>query len=701
MMQTDYFLKTPIEQLRNIGPQKTKALEKVGIKTLGDFLYYFPRRYLDRSTIFKINQLRADIEATVIAQVVNMGIRKGRRNRFMLIVYDGTAYMSCVWFSRLSYWQRIFHKGEWLALSGKIGYFGGWQMVHPEFDRLGQATGGDTFHTSKIIPLYPSNEKLNKLGLDSRGFRRLIGTLLKQKGDSLLETMPGSLLNQYKLMPLEESMNNIHFPDSFTRLHHARRRLKFEELFFMQLYIAIYKKHRQQSSAGIVFRKVGDLVRVLVESLPFELTRAQKTVLHEIHEDMKNSKPMNRLIQGDVGSGKTIVAVISMLIAVENGYQAALMAPTEILAEQHSFTLKKLLDRIDIRTVLLLGGQNQQTRTSVLNEIESGEAHIVVGTHALIQEGVVFHKLGLVIVDEQHRFGVLQRAVLRQKGFNPDVLVMTATPIPRTLSMTIYGDLDVSVLDEMPSGRKPIKTRWIREEQRLKVYRFLRDQVKVGAQAYIVFPLVEETEKSDLKAATDSFTTMQNTFFKGFRLGLLHGRMKSEEKEAVMGAFKQGDLDILVSTTVIEVGVDVPNATIMVVEHAERFGLTQMHQLRGRVGRGSKQSYCYLVAYGSLTVEAEKRLQTMAQSNDGFKIAQVDLEIRGPGEFFGVRQSGFAELKIADLIKDVEVLKAAREEAFTIIEDPQQCHRLKALFQRSYFARFYRDKIDFDLLTQG
>ncbi len=701
MMQSETFIKIPVERLRHIGPRKAKALEKVGIKNLEDLLYYFPRRYLDRSAVFKINHLRADIEATVIGKVVNSGIKKGRRNRFILIVYDGTDYMSCVWFSRLAYWQRVFHQGEWLALSGKVGHYGGWQMVHPEFDRLGQQSDKETLNTLKIIPLYSSTEQLVKLGLDSRGFRQLISGLLKKKSDSLAETLPQSLLQRFRLVSLEKTMQNIHFPDSFTALRQARRRLKFEELFYMQLYIALHKNTRRQSESGISFRKVGDLVRVLVESLSFELTLAQKRILHEIHSDMKSEKPMNRLLQGDVGSGKTIVAVISMLIAVENGYQAALMAPTEILAEQHYFTLCKRLQPVGVDVVLLIGGQNRSDRTALLQKIESGKADIVIGTHALIQEKVDFQKLGLVIVDEQHRFGVMQRAVLRQKGMNPDVLVMTATPIPRTLSMTVYGDLDVSVLDEMPAGRKPVRTRWITETKRAKAYRFLRQRIAEGAQAYIVFPLVEETEKSDLKAATDSFKAMQETFFKAFKLGLLHGRMKSEEKEAVMSAFKAGDLDVLVSTTVVEVGVDVPNATLMVVEHAERFGLTQMHQLRGRVGRGSKQSFCILISYGELNDQARKRLQTMAASNDGFEIAQVDLEIRGPGEFFGARQSGFANLRIADLLRDVNILKAAREEAFTLINDKQALPYLRTLFQRSYFARFYRDKIDFTLLNQG
>jgi len=463
--------------------------------------------------------------------------------------------------------------------------------------------------------------------------------------------------------------------------------------------MALRKRQYGEQHGGIRFEKVGDKVKQLVDNLPFELTEAQKRVLHEIRADMKSARPMNRLLQGDVGSGKTIVALITMLIAVENGYQAALMAPTEILAEQHYLTIHKMLEEIGVKTVLLIGGQSKNERQQTLEAIVNGDAKIVVGTHALIQEGVDFQQLGLIIIDEQHRFGVMQRAMLRSKGLNPDVLVMTATPIPRTLSLTVYGDLDISVLDELPAGRKPIKTYWRPESKRLKIYHFVRKQIEEGAQAYIVFPLVEESEKIDLKAAVDSYEKMRTTFFAGFKLGLLHGRMKSEEKEAVMAAFKKGDIQILVSTTVIEVGVDVPNATIMLIEHAERFGLTQLHQLRGRVGRGSKQSYCILIAYGRLSDEAKTRLDTMVATSDGFKIAEVDLELRGPGEFFGTRQHGLPELKIADVVKDMKILHVARKEAFRLVKEDPHLRRQMDLGTRYYFLKNYKD--NFDLARVG
>jgi len=691
-------LDRPVEALSSIGPKRAAALNQAGIFRIEDLLYHFPRRYLDRTTVTRIRDLREEMQATVVGRIIQTEIKQGRKKRFVLVLSDDTSLLTCVWFSHLSYWQKKFVVGEWLAVSGKVSRFGNFQMTHPEFDLLGDDREGSGFNTGKIIPLYPSGESLSHVGFDSRGFRRLLIKVTKGFAAKVAETLPDEMVDRLHLMPLADALQQVHFPDSFEKLEQARHRLKFDELFFLELMLALRKNRYTTKSDGIAFTRVGEKVTALLQNLPFDLTDAQKRVLREIRRDMKSTRPMNRLLQGDVGAGKTIVALVAMLIAVENGYQAALMAPTEILAEQHFLTIHKMLEEIEVHTVLLLGGQSKKERQAALQAIENN-ADIIVGTHALIQESVNFKKLGLAIIDEQHRFGVLQRATLRDKGLTPDVLVMTATPIPRTLSLTLYGDLDVSILDELPAGRKPIISGWRREAERKKIYEFVRDQLSAGAQAYVVFPLVEESEKIDLKAAVESYEAMAATTFKDFHLGLLHGRMKSDEKEAVMAAFKNGDIDLLVSTTVIEVGVDVPNATVMVIEHAERFGLAQLHQLRGRVGRGVKQSYCILIGYGQLSGDARQRLDIMAETTDGFKIADKDLELRGPGEYFGARQSGLPNLKIADVIEDVALLKQARQEAFRLVEADPGLSQEKSLNTRSYFIKHFREK--FDLVNVG
>jgi ATP-dependent DNA helicase RecG len=690
-------LNTSIQFLKGIGEKRAQALNKVGIYTIGDLLQYYPRRYLDRSNITPIRNLRPNDAATVVGKIVTQGIKKGTRSRFIVLLSDNTGFLNCVWFHQIPYWQKLFKVGQTLAVSGKIGYFGGLQIVHPEFDLLsenGEDREDEFLHTGKIIPLYPSTESLSRIGLDSRGFRRVIRNLLRNYGSQIEEILLESIIQKHQLIYLEEAFQNIHFPKDFTSLQQARTRLKFDELFFMEFMLA-YRKHKvSQQEKGIYFSKVGERLKTLVDKLPFELTEAQKKVIREIRADMKKTHPMYRLLQGDVGSGKTIVALVAMLIAVENGYQAALMAPTEILAEQHYITFRRWLEELEVEIKLLIGGQRKLEREKILTTIANGNCDIVIGTHAVIQEKVTFHKLGLVVIDEQHRFGVVQRALLTEKGGNPDVLVMTATPIPRTLSLTVYGDLEVSILDELPEGRIPVKTSWRYENKRKDIYEFVRTKVAEGQQAYIVFPLIEESEKLDLKAATESYEKMSSGIFSDFKVALLHGRMKTGEKEAIMTAFKKGDIQILVSTTVIEVGVDVPHATIMVIENAERFGLTQLHQLRGRVGRGSKQSYCILIARSPLTNDAVTRLNTMTQTNDGFEIAEMDLKLRGPGEFFGTRQHGLPELKIADPINDTALLIKAREEAFRIVNHEAELRLMTNLLLENSFFQHYRDKIE-------
>jgi ATP-dependent DNA helicase RecG len=690
-------LSAPVRYLKGIGEKRGAALNEIGVDTVGDLLYYFPRRYLDRSNITRMNKLQVDETVTAVGKIVSKGIKRGRRSRFVLLLSDSTGFLTCVWFHHLPYWDKLFSMGETLAVSGKIGYYGGFQIIHPEFDRLSgeDDDNEDQFlNTGMIIPLYPSTEKLSKFGFDSRGFRRVIRQSLRTYGADIQETLSEALKDKHTLIPLPDALRAIHFPEDFRQLSASKNRLKFDELFYLQLLLAYRKRSMSLKQKGIAFEVVGEKTVSLVDKLPYKLTGAQRRVLGEIRNDMKRPHPMYRLLQGDVGSGKTVVALISMLMAVENGYQAALMAPTEILAEQHYLTIHGLLEELGVNVKLLIGGQKKSERDEIIPAIEDGTCQIVVGTHALIQEGVNFSRLGLVIIDEQHRFGVMQRASLMEKGLFPDVLVMTATPIPRTMTLTLYGDLDVSVIDEMPEGRLPVKTSWRTSDKQDKIYAFAKDLIDKGAQAYIVFPLVEESEKMDLQAATESYEKLKSGLFSDVRIALIHGRMKSDEKDAAMASFKSGETRVLISTTVIEVGVDVPNATVMIIEHAERFGLTQLHQLRGRVGRGSEQSYCILIAQPSLTDEARIRLNTISETTDGFKIAEADLKLRGPGEFFGTRQHGMPELLIANPVEDTELLVAARNEAFALVQDDPQLLKVENRVIHDTFLRKYKDKLD-------
>lgn len=717
-MNSPSILARPVQYLKGIGERRAEVLARYGVRSTLDLLLYVPRRYLDRTSIVTIAQLKQiyfrpstvqeddlDIKRdyTVVGDVRSfrvMGV--GRKARFVLILGDETSTMQCVWFGGVSYWKTRFAIGETLAVSGQPTAFGGvMQFVHPDIDKIAEKAlleekdepidWTKTLNTGGLVPLYPSGKELERVGLDSSGMRRVIGNTIRQSIEKIEETLPQDIIERRKLMPLRSAFQSVHFPQAAVDLAESLRRLKYEELFYFQIKLAL-KRHGVKSDAnGISFNVQSKLARQLVDSLPFKLTQAQIRVIREITADMESTKPMNRLLQGDVGSGKTIVALLSMLIAVENGYQAVFMAPTEILAEQHYKTIASLLSGVEVNARLLVGAQRSKVRRDILEDVRRGSAQIVVGTHALFEKDVEFANLGYVVIDEQHRFGVLQRQALQKKGRNPDVLVMTATPIPRTLSLTLYGDLDVSIINELPRDRKPIKTVLRYEEEKQTVFQFVREEISKGRQVYFVYPLVEESEKVDLKAATVHFEELQSKVFPELRLGLLHGRMSSDEKDAVMQRFKSRELDILVATTVIEVGIDVPNASIMVIENAERFGLSQLHQLRGRVGRGSEQSYCILLSKKWIAVNAnrltsdpvkirdvaneerlaERRLATMVQTNDGFKIAEVDLQLRGPGDFFGTRQSGMPEFKVADIISDAELLDEARRDAFTIIDsDP-------------------------------
>ena len=696
-------LEDSVQYLKGIGPEKAKALNSVGIETIEDLLYYIPRRYLDRSTILPINKLKVGSTATVIGRVESFGIKRGRRRpQFQVIIRDETGFMYLIWFQKLKYIKNLFEENDLVVASGEVRLFGGLQMIHPEFEIVSKSGGEKDdeklIHTGRIIPLYPSTAELKKLWLDSRGLRRVLKPLLDNVSNLVTETLPQKVISDSNLLSLPKALKNIHFPEDLQVTNLARSRLAFDELFYLELMLALRKKkiHREE---GIAFQKPGNLVRSALKMLPFELTPAQKKVLREIAVDMMSKTSMHRLLQGDVGSGKTIVALVAMLMAVESGYQAALMAPTEILAEQHYITIHQMLESLGVKTVLLTSSVVGSEREGILEDIAQGTAKVVIGTHALIQKKVDFFKLGLVVIDEQHRFGVMQRAKLKQKGSSPDVLVMTATPIPRSLALTLYGDLDVSVIDSLPPGRKTIKTYLYSGSSKSKIYEFLEKELQKGHQAYIVYPLVEESEKADLKAATQSHEFLKKEIFPHRRLALLHGRIRSKDRESIMQAFRHGDYDILVATTVVEVGVDVPNATVMIIEHAERFGLSQLHQLRGRIGRGEDQSFCLLVADPPLSEEAQKRLKAMCSTTDGFKISEIDLKLRGPGEFFGTRQHGLPELKIADIVTDAGLLYQARNWAFRIIEEDPNLVQKENLCIISNFVRKYKRR--FSLVDIG
>jgi ATP-dependent DNA helicase RecG len=714
----------PLQYIKGVGPKRAEALANLGIHSIKDLFSYFPRGYLDRSQIVRITDLRMYVEkgepVTIFAEVYRQEARRTRRGNkliFLLTVKDESGFLTCVWFEGFQWLKNAFENGEFLALSAIpiLDKLNRPQFVHPQYDRLKSAEEdepdwGKLFNTGSIIPKYRSSAELEKVGLDSRGFRRIIRNAVDHHLSVVDETLSLEIMQRQDICDEKLALRCIHFPGNFQELEIARRRLKFEELFFLQLMLALRKRNVQQQLRRLTYNVESKLAHQLVHSLHFELTKAQRKVLREIVDDLKSPYPMNRLLQGDVGSGKTIVALCAALIAVENGLQVAFMAPTEILAEQHYQTLTEFLKGLSVNVRLLVGGQRKKLREDVLEDIRQGSAHIVVGTHALVEEKVEFMNLGLVIVDEQHRFGVMQRASLRSKGINPDVLIMTATPIPRTLAMTLYGDLEVSVIDEMPANRKPIRTALRTDKQKVRVYEFVKGEIQHGRQAYIVFPLIEESEKVDLKAATKEYEHLQQNVFPEYKLGLLHGRMKSDAKEEVMQKFKKGEIHILVSTTVIEVGIDIPNASVMLIENAERFGLAQLHQLRGRVGRSADQSYCILIAdYGWFDAHvkgmdisnirdekehARTRLETMVQTVDGFKIAEVDLKLRGPGEFFGTQQSGVPELHIANLIDDSELVTQAHKEAFSLIKNDPYLRQKENESIKKHFEEEFKEILE-------
>jgi ATP-dependent DNA helicase RecG len=667
-----------LRYLKGVGPRRAAALAKVGLETVEDFLYILPFRYEDRRSFARIAELRPGTgESTLAVEVVSARLIRTRKRGFTIFecfVSDASGNIRVVWYNQ-PYLERIMIAGKRVVLFGRatVNRYSELVLENPEFEFL-EAEDAEGIHTGRIVPVYRKQADLS-----SRVIRQLVHRALSEiEPASLKELVPPAIAERHGMVPRRESLSSVHFPDHDADLEElkdkrtaAQRSLAFEEIFLLQLALAVKKRGLEQQSRGIAYSVPDALRTKLAAMLPFKLTGAQKKVLKEIGGDLRSDHPMNRLLQGDVGSGKTIVALLTLLVAIDNGYQAALMAPTEILVEQHYRNISALLSNggIDCPVALLTGSLKAAARRRALEDIAQGRARLVVGTHALFEGGVEFERLGLAVIDEQHRFGVLQRAALTRKGMRPDVLVMTATPIPRSLALTLYGDLDLSVIDEMPPGRTPVSTVVRTEESRDKVYQGLSSEIAKGRQVYVVVPLVEETEKSDLKAAEEFAAHLDNTVFPDLAVGMVHGRMKGEDKDRVMQSFGNGGIQVLVATTVIEVGVDVPNASVMVVEHAERFGLSQLHQLRGRVGRGSQRSYCVLMVAGDgHGKEARERLAVMEETSDGFRIAEKDLEIRGPGAVFGTQQHGLSDLQfLAEVLKAPALLEAARTEAQAMV----------------------------------
>ena len=683
-------LEQDIMYLPGVGPNRKKMLSsELGIETFGDLLQTFPYKHVDRTKVYRVRDLTGDMPfVQVVGRILSfetfdMG---PRRERVVAHFSDGTGIMDLVWFNGGKYAVKNYKIGIEYLVFGRPSVFNNRiQVQHPELEELRVKSEelrvkGEEFRVEGLLtmrPYYSTTEKMKKTGFTSRCVERLVRTLLDKLCDPLPETITPDILASRHLMGRDEALRAIHFPQGAKQLERARMRLKFEELFFVQLNILRYASDQRRKYRGYVFNRIGLLFNDFYQkNLPFELTGAQKRVMHEIRSDMCSGRQMNRLLQGDVGSGKTLVALMSMLIALDNGFQACMMAPTEILAEQHLVTIKEFLRDMPVRVELLTGIVKGKKRQEILSGLENGMVQILVGTHAVIEDTVHFQRLGLVIVDEQHRFGVAQRAKLWSKGMEgavPHVLVMTATPIPRTLAMTLYGDLDVSVIDELPPGRKPIRTSHVFDSRMTSLYDGIRKQIHEGRQVYIVFPLIEESEKIDLKNLEQGFEVLKEAFPE-FRLSKVHGKMKPQEKEAEMQRFISGVTQVLVATTVIEVGVNVPNASVMVILDAQRFGLSQLHQLRGRVGRGADQSYCILVTPFKLSEDTRKRIDIMCETNDGFRIAEADLKLRGPGDLEGTQQSGMAfDLKIADIARDGQLVQMARDEAQRIIDDDPSC----------------------------
>ena len=682
-------LQTPVTYLKGVGPGRAELLgSEIGVHTYGDLLQVFPNRYIDRTEYYKIKDLqRSNADVQIIGQITDVKTVSQKKGKRLVATFeDETGTMDLVWFRGQRWISGNLKLRQKYVIFGRTNWFGGrYSMPHPEMELLEDHKA--SLRTA-MQPIYPSTEKLSSRGVTNRVMINLMQQLFLETGNRFDETLSDELIKSLSLLSRSEALFNIHFPQSQEMIAKAKFRLKFEELFFIQLQLISKKNIRKQKIKGFPFELVGDQFNTFYSShLPFELTAAQKRVLKEIRADLGSQAQMNRLLQGDVGSGKTIVALMSMLLAIDNGFQACLMAPTEILAIQHYNSLKELLGTMPVEIALLTGSVKKGARTQIHSTLEDGSLNILVGTHAVLEDKVRFRNLGLAIIDEQHRFGVAQRSKLWRKNETPPhILVMTATPIPRTLAMSLYGDLDISVIDELPPGRKPVRTVHRTDGNRLKVFAFIRDEIRQGRQIYVVYPLIKESEALDYKDLMDGYESLVRDFpMPDYQISIVHGKMKSEDKDFEMQRFIKGQSQIMVATTVIEVGVNIPNASVMIIESAERFGLSQLHQLRGRVGRGADQSYCILMTAEQLSSDAQTRISTMVHTNDGFEIAEVDLKLRGPGDLMGTQQSGLLNLKIADIVKDNDVLKTARYYAQMILkDDPELVSPKNSVIRKEY-----------------
>lgn len=684
-------LETPIEYLKGVGPARGELLRKeLGIHKYGDLINLFPNRYIDRTRYYKINELQnTNAEVQIVGRIIHIKTVEQKKGKRLVATFaDETGEMELVWFQGQKWIRENLKLNTVYVIFGKCTAFNNqFNMAHPEMELLAEH---EQNLRSAMQPVYPSTEKLGQRGISNRVINKMMQQLFVETHALFSETLPAYILDELKLIPKNVALFNIHFPKSPDLLAKAQFRLKFEELFFIQLQLITKNLIRKHKIKGHPFEKVGEYFNEFYNNhLPFDLTNAQKRVLKEIRNDMGNPAQMNRLLQGDVGSGKTIVALMSMLLALDNGFQACLMAPTEILANQHFIGLTELAKPLNINIKILTGSTKTSDRRIIHEELENGSLHIIIGTHALLEDKVKFHNLGLAIIDEQHRFGVEQRSKLWKKNeIPPHVLVMTATPIPRTLAMSLYGDLDISVIDELPPGRKPIQTVHRYDGNRLKVWKFIRDEIEKGRQIYIVYPLIDVSEKMDYKDLMDGYESISRDFpLPKYSVSIVHGKMKPSEKDSEMQRFSQGKTNIMVATTVIEVGVNVPNASVMIIESAERFGLSQLHQLRGRVGRGAEQSYCILMTSHKLSNDSKIRMETMTRTNDGFEIAEVDLKLRGPGDLMGTQQSGVLNLQIADIVKDKDILQLARHHAVKLLKDDASMTKPEHLNLRNVFIQ--------------